>query len=404
MTNLKAIFKNKDFLYLWISQFTSQVAVNTLTFLIILQIFNATGSAIASSLVWVTFIIPAVLFGPFAAAFADMVDKKAMLMFTNLFQGLTILIYAFLFQDYLYLAYGVVFTYSFFNQFYIPAELASLPMLVKKENLASANGLFLITYQLGIIVGYGLSGAFSQLVGFRTSFLVAAGLLFAALASVSLLPKLKEVEKKTLEKGVSLFFNRVAEGYHFIRQNKNVFSAFVIVVTLQVSLAIIMVNLPLMAREILGVSPSLAGLFIVLPAGLGAVLGAIIVPRLLIKWRKKKMIENSLLLTSAVVWSIVLLVPETALFLRPLITSALSLLVGISFVGIYIPAQTYMQVATPEMLMGRVFGNTWFITTVATVLPVLFSATVSEIFGVRQMFFLLGTLTLGMYFLAKRHA
>lgn len=400
---IRPLLKNKNFLYLWLSQLSSQIAVNTLTFLIILRVFQATGSTIASSLVWVTFIVPAIVFGPFAAAVTDIFDRKTILMVTNLMQAVIIFAYAFLFTRYLFLSYGIVFIYAFFNLFYIPAELASVPRLVKEKDLPFANGLSLLTYQVGIILGYGISGAFSLLVGFRTSFLLASGLLFFALASVSLLPTIKpHKDSKNLEKGASAFFVRVFEGYYFIKENKDVLLAFILVVSLQVALAIMMVNLPIMAREIVRVEPSLAGLFIVLPAGLGAAIGALFIPRLLGKWRKKTLIENSLLLLSFVILVVAIFVPEIAVFARPLIAPFFFLAAGMLFVGVFIPAQTYLQIVTPSDLMGRVFGNTWFITTAATVLPVLFSATITELFGIRQLLLVMGVLTLTLFAFSKR--
>ena len=57
---IAAALKNKHFLLLWSSQFLSQVAVNVMTFLLILKTFSETGSTIASSMVWVVFILPAI--------------------------------------------------------------------------------------------------------------------------------------------------------------------------------------------------------------------------------------------------------------------------------------------------------------------------------------------------------
>ena len=105
------VLTNKNFLLLWSSQFLSQVAVNVMTFLLILKTYGETGSTIASSLVWVVFILPALLMAPFSAAYVDTVDRRKVLMVSNFAQGFLILSYAFVHNSFFYLSYGVVLGY-----------------------------------------------------------------------------------------------------------------------------------------------------------------------------------------------------------------------------------------------------------------------------------------------------
>jgi len=65
-----------------------------------------------------------------------------------------------------------------------------------------------------------------------------------------------------------------------------------------------------------------------------------------------------------------------------------------AFIGITVPSQTFLQESTPKELYGRVFGNFAFMVTLATIFPVIFSGTITELFGIRMLFFLLGALSL----------
>lgn len=152
-----------------------------------------------------------------------------------------------------------------------------------------------------------------------------------------------------------------------------------------------------MAKDIIGINPNLAGVIIVFPAGIGALLAIILIPKYLKRLRKKELIEKSLILVSLTLWLVIFLVPELNHSLRALATAILFIFSGAAFVGIIIPSQTYLQEKTPRTLLGRVFGNFWFIATIATIFPVLFGATVSEVFGVRMLFFLIGLATLVAY-------
>jgi len=134
MNEFRPILKNSKFISLWTSQILSQVTINLMNFLLLLKLFEATRSTIATSLLWVAYALPAILIGPIAAASIDLVDKRKMLILTNLLQAVIIFIYALSQHESVFLLYGIAVIYSFLNQFYVPAEQASLPTLVKKIN------------------------------------------------------------------------------------------------------------------------------------------------------------------------------------------------------------------------------------------------------------------------------
>ena len=77
---------------------------------------------------------------------------------------------------------------------------------------------------------------------------------------------------------------------------------------------------------------------------------------------------------------------------------------GLAFVGVAIPSQTYLQEFTPYKLRGRVFGNFWFLTIIASVIPVIFSGTITEVFGVRFFLFILSAFAFSVYILSSKYA
>ena len=125
------LFKNFNFLYIWSSQILSQLTINILNFLILIKLFQETSSPIATAMLWVSIAIPAIIVGPFASASVDLFDKKKILIITNLLQAITIFVYAIGNLSSIFLLYIIAFTYSLLNQFYVPAELATIPTVVK---------------------------------------------------------------------------------------------------------------------------------------------------------------------------------------------------------------------------------------------------------------------------------
>lgn len=405
MKEFLPVLKNRYFMYLWTSQVLSQLAINIMNFLVLVHLFESTGSTIASSFIWVAYGIPAVIFGPIAAAMVDLYDRRKILILSNLVQAIVIGVYALLFQKFLYLSYGVVLAYSVMDQFYVPSETASLSSLVPKERLPQANGLFFISQQAATILGFGMAGVILEFLGFRFTMILGTIMLLVATFAVSRLPRI-QVEKvkaaKTVEEKLIRFFSRIYEGYSFIRHRKRILYPFLFLMWLQVSLAILVVNLPVIGTEVLKTKASLAGVLTIGPGGIGALFGTFLVAKFISrKVRKKVIIDNSLLALAITFIVVSIVAPFLPFWPSRLVLIFSFFVVGVCYVSALIPTITYLQVNTPRKLTGRVFGNFWFLTTVATMLPVLFSATITEVLGVNLLMVGLGLFAGVVYVVSK---
>lgn len=391
MNDYLKLLLNRRFSALWLSQFLSQVAIHCLTFLIILKIFDNTGSIIATSLVWIIFILPAITIGPFAATFVDLVDRRKVLIYSNLLQALIIFLYSFAASEYLYLSYAVVLIYSIFNQFYIPAEMSALPIIVKDKYLARANGLFLITYQAALVVGFGVAGVVIETLGFHSAFLIASILVLISFFATLTLPKMKPEQEVDLYKlKFTEIFVHVFEGINHIKDRKEVLLPFLTIIGLQVTLPIVVVNLPIISQNVLGLSPHLSGITITAPAGLGATLGILFAVKHYDNKSTRKAVKESLTALVFSFWALLLVVPYIDMPYKIIISTLLFIMVGASFIGIFITAETELQINTPKRLLGRVFGNSWFFTSAGTILPMIGSATVVELIGIKALIGIIG--------------
>jgi MFS family permease len=351
-----------------------------MNFLLLARLYQATGSSIATSLLWVSYALPTIFFGPIGASVADLTSRRKTLMITNFLQSLVIFIFIFTHTYSLFLLFAVIIIYSFLNQFYVPAEMASLPSIVPESKLAKANSMFFLTQQLSLIVGFGAAGLIENWIGFNGALILCSSLLFIAFISVSLLPKLNPAVKvpKNWEDLIKVFFEHILEGYRFIKKMKSVLYPLGLLFVIQVGLTIVTANLPVIASEILKVPTNLAGLYIVVPAGIGATIGTVLINKLVKnKWRKKLMIEIGLGMLGLSVLGLV----YGNLYIAPIFV----VLVGVGFITVNIPTLTFLQEVTPEWLRGRVFGNLFFLITISTIFPVIFSGVISEFFGVKTL-------------------
>lgn len=366
----------------------SQVTVNIMNFLLLARLYTTTHSSIATSLLWVSYSLPALIIGPIGAASVDLFSRRKMLMVTNLLQAATVFVYIFINQQSIFILYAIVLAYSALNQFYGPAEAAALPSTVDKSMLARANSLFFMTTQGALILGFGFAGILQKIIGFNGTVILCAFFLFIAFISVSFLGEIKPRVRLPgeFEKVLKTFFDSIVEGYEFISKNKAVLFPILILLGIQAVLAILVVSLPVIALQVLDISVNFSGVSIVVPAGIGALLGSIYVPRLIRRgWRRKILIEVGLGIITFSLLALALGIPFLPLGLRVSVTPLLIVMTGFAFVGIDIPALTFLQESTPEWFRGRVFGNLWFMTSLITIFPVLFSGTITEIFGVKTL-------------------
>ena len=404
--DMKMLLANKFFLYIWVSQILSQVTINILNFALLFTLFEKTGSTIATSFLWIAVALPALIIGPLASAIVDILDRRKILVVTNLCQAILIFTYAYLANTTPFYIYFVVLLYSLLNQFYVPSEFATLPHVVSENLLAQANGLFLITQQASLILGFGVAGIILHLYGFRDTLILCGLLLLIACIATYFLPKMK-LEHKGLgsfEKDVVVFFENIVSGIRFITENKLVLAPFLIMVVMQMSLAIAVVNAPALAMGVVRIPLALAGAFLVVPGGIGAALAAFIVPRRINSGiRKIKIIKESLLILIFSLFLLVFLFSQLNYIFRILGSFIALITIGYSYVGIIIPSQTFLQQKTPFDLRGRVFGNYWFLVTVLSVFPVILSGTITEILGPKVlMLILIMTIVALLWFLQDR--
>src|SRR6266478_302043 len=103
---------------------------------------------------------------------------------------------------------------------------------------------------------------------------------------------------ETFEKVLRTFFDSILEGYEFIKSKKSILFPLLLLLGIQAGLAIAIVSLPVIATQILNVSVNLAGIYIVVPIGIGALLGSVYVSKILKSGvRKRKLIEICLAIT-----------------------------------------------------------------------------------------------------------
>jgi MFS family permease len=401
---MKNLFKNKSFRYLWFSQIMSQITINVMNFLVIVRVYEQTHSPLASSGIWIAYALPAMLVGPIGAATVDIADRRKILMLATVSQSVIILVYSFAFDISLVLSYVVVFFYSLFNQFYVPAESASLPYLVPKKELIEANSVFFLSQQVSLLVAFVVAGVIAETLGLRIAFILSSILLLLACISAFHLPRMEVTHiifKGTFPAKVLGFLEQVLEGFRFIFKNTYILLPFLFLLSIWTLMGILTVNLPLIGEQIVKVKPSLAGIAIVLPAAIGALTGSTLLSKYDQKVLKRTIVQTSMLILGLVFLVVPLVVPLLNFWAGRTLVVVAFYLAGLGYVGTLVPSLTYIQEVTPKDMTGRVLGYFWFVSSIIGILPVIFSATITQFFGISTLLILFGGIALCLHLVMR---
>ena len=181
-SSVLAVFRNRPFLLLWLSQAFTQIGGNMVIYGLTVIILEATRSNTAVSILILTFLGPAVLFSAIAGVYVDRLDKRVVLIVTNVLRSLAF-VGLYLVGGNLGLILVLNVVVSTITVFFGPAEAAMIPQLVPRKQLIAANGIFTLTLNAAFAIGFALlgpivvtlMGAPALIVVVAACYLIAAG-------------------------------------------------------------------------------------------------------------------------------------------------------------------------------------------------------------------------------------
>lgn len=393
----KDLLKNPNFMKLWVSQVLSQMSINLMNFYVVTRIFSLTSSSTAVSLMWIAGALPCLLFAPFSGPVVDGVSKRKSMIVTNLLQAASISLLFFVSKAFSF--YSVVFLYWFFDQIYMPSQQAAIPQLVDKKLLPAANGLFLLTQQASLLVGFGLGGLLITTLGNNITIAFATLNLIIAAIAVFLLPH-DAPRTDIRDKNLLKFWKDLSVGYKFVKDHRAVMLPLLLIVCAQVFISITTVILPTYTHSVLHMEFSRAAVMLIVPGSMGALVMTYFLPRLLKRYRKKILIQTGLGIGGGVL--LLLSVIKWFPFGQLLIAILAAIGLGGAIAAITVPAQTLVQEKTPAWIRGRVYSQLSFLMIMATAVPLFIVASLADALGVVTIMATFGILLLGVYLFIKK--
>jgi MFS family permease len=377
-SGFKALLKNRSFLLLWTGQIFSQVADKVLLVMSIalLTTYNIPIKYAASSgsYLMVSSTIPAILFGVAAGIFVDRYPKQQVMVVSNVLRGCLILLLPVLPKEFSILLL-INFAISVVMQVFTPAELSAIPLVVKPENLLTANALFTTTSITSLIFGFGIGEpmltAVTNISKNGSREILVASLYFLAAGLVQLVSIQEQIDTSKQARRANPW-HELKIGFEYLRSNKLLLSAMLQLAVLFSTIAALL-GLSIKLTSEVGLKPEQFG-SLVAPLGIGLVFGAGILGHL-----GSRIQQKSLPLIGFIGMGITLIMFTFVHDLWLGIFCAGILGLGASLIAV--PMQTLIQEKTPESMRGKVFGFQNNAVNIAVAVPLIIVAPLADRFG-----------------------
>ena len=401
-----AVLRNRPFLLLWLAQLATQIGVNMVLYGLTFVVLEATDLSSAVSGLFLTFLVPSVLFSALAGVYVDRIDRRIVLVVTNALRAIVLIgIFAVGKDIGLVLILNTLF--SIVTVFFAPAEAAMIPALVPRDQLVAANGLFTLTLNGAFALGYALLGPLIVTIGGGPQpLIVIVAFLFALAAAVCLTlppdppeprqrPRAREAVSEASH-AVTGVFGQLREGISYIRDNRAIAWSLAYLGISASLIGVVAVLGPKFARDTLGLTAKDL-IVVVLPLGLGIVFGVLLLNNYGKFVARRRAIEVGLvllgvllvLLTVAGQVSRILtgvgeglpLVDLSALTSLVAVVVAIAFVAGIAYGIVAISAQVQLQEDIPADVRGRVFGVLNMLISVASILPIIVVGYIADLVG-----------------------
>lgn len=261
-TNQAKLFQ-KDFTLVIIGQIFSLFGNAVLRFALPLYIFDQSGSPALFGLVSASAFLPMIIMSPIGGIIADRVNKQRIMVALDFFTAALILAFILLKGriDTVALVMLMMMALYSIKGAYTPAVQASIPLLVKGEELVPANAVVNIITSLSSLLGPIMGGMFYGTLGL-TPILTVSGGCFAFSAVLELFINIPHKPQRAEASIWSIVRNDMTKSLHFIMREKPVMSKIISVVFLfnLFLSSMIIIGLPVIIIQTLNMSSQLYGI------------------------------------------------------------------------------------------------------------------------------------------------
>ena len=349
---------NRNFLLLWQGQSISRIGEQFFAISMLFYVKHATDSASLVGLMQMLSTLPAILLGPIGGTFADRNSRRKIIIISDLLDGLVVLSLAgFLFfrpddlTPTLVLLFVVAMIISTVSAFFSPAISASIPDLVPKERVATANSMTQLTTQLALFIGQGIGGILFRLIGAPVLFLInGLSYLFAAFSETFIsIPQVIPEKSPHVKDQLKEFKRDTVLGLEYVWKHSGLRLLVLVSAILNFFSVPIIVLLAFYVEDTLKATVDWYG-FIVAASGVGMLVGYVVIGAIPMSGKTRGRMMILFIIAESAGYGLLALVRD------PVMALILALLDGFMSGVVGINITTLLQIATPGEIRGRVFG------------------------------------------------
>jgi MFS family permease len=219
--------RHRDYRWLFSAQFVSLLGTMVTYVALPYQMFRLTGSSLAVGLLGLAELLPLLLTAFLGGALADAVDRRRMVLVTELGLGLgsggLLALSAFTDRPPVWSLYALAALMSALNGLQRPSLEALTPRLVDREEIPAAAGLTAFRGSVGMIAGPAIGGALIASAGLPATYLLDVLTYVFSLLAVS---RIRAVLPPESDEKPSL--NSVLEGLRYTRTRQELIGTYVV--------------------------------------------------------------------------------------------------------------------------------------------------------------------------------
>lgn len=340
-------------------KFISLSGASIYSFVIGLYILEVTGLGTSFALALVCASLPRILFGPIAGTIADKVNRKMLIILSEVASGLLmvfILIYGHFFGLPLVLLYLSEALLAITSTFFSVTASSALASMAGEKNIQKAGSLNQSASSLAGIVGPLIAGILYAFLSIELIVLLTAVTFFIA-SIIEFYIRFNLYESKDSTRPAEPFFKSLAGGFHYLKGNDFLFSLLKTAFWINFFFAGINVAIPYILNTTLNFSSQAYGTTAAM-VSVGALVSSLIISRQKEHNQKTRMIRNGFLLLSLLI-SMIGIPPMLGFTSSAFNISYYIILLGLigaSIMIVNIPIMVLIQRTTPNDMRGRIFG------------------------------------------------
>lgn len=384
---IRGLLWRRDFLLLWCGQLLSQVGDQCLLIAAVTLITHLTASPLALLIPAISLALPQVLFGLVGGVVADRLDRKWVMIMSDLLRAalvlVTLLVRA---PGDLWILYLAAAGLTMVGAFFYPARNATIPNIVPAGLLLTANGLIQGSYIIALIVGPMIAGVIVEIWGWPAAIIFDSA-TFLISATAILIMRIPPIQNGILrpQANRTLWYD-AREGLVFIRHTPPLRRVLPVtaVATLGIG-AVVLLAIPHLKVHLGAGGLEYGGAMSTL--GIGSILGGLLTARFR-RYSIHKVVGGALLLAGAAI---------VAFAFAPIYTVVLLSVMTLGFCIVIARGalDTAIQTLSPDEVRGRVQSVVALIVAGGTALAQGLSAFLGHFLSVQGVFVAAGLVTAG---------